>query len=221
PVDSLHFETGVTTAEIATVASFLSRTKLVPGGEPVQQQLSRAGVHHISLGRLVPLDTRWRTRQWPDRPEHALDPDYEESLSLAQQAFDRLSDDRTLDIRAVGDLVRLSVYRVFALVALEHHRTVLGSGYPDIGDGVVPHVLSQIVSVADIYEAVTGARSYQAPTPPDRACLLLARLAGTKLNSSLVKAFVNAITFFPVGSLVRTSRGELAIVVRTTPHDPL
>ena len=48
-----------------------------------------------------------------------------------------------------------------------------------------------------------------------------ARLAGTKLNASLVKAFVNAITFFPVGSLVRTSRGELAIVVRTTPHDPL
>ena len=114
PVDSLHFETGVTTAEIATVASFLSRTKLVPGGEPVQQQLSRAGVHHISLGRLVPLDTRWRTRQWPDRPEHALDPDYEESLSLAQQAFDRLSDDRTLDIRAVGDLVRLLMFRVVA-----------------------------------------------------------------------------------------------------------
>jgi len=270
----------------------------------------------------VPLDTRWRARQWPDRPENIIDPDYEESLSLAQQAFDRLSDDRTLDIRAVGDLVRLLMFRVVAsnaalaqiltvkqyenltyihsvnvavlslligrqlgldeetlpalveaavlhdvgktripldlvkkpgaldkrerkmmeahpvlgaellmqvdglrpatpIVALEHHRTVVGGGYPDIGDGVVPHVLSQIVSVADIYEAVTGARSYQSPTPPDRACLLLARLAGSKLNAALVRAFVNAITFFPVGSLVRTSRGELAIVVRTNHHDPL
>ena len=322
PVDSLHFEAGVNASEIASVASFLSRTKLAPGGEPVREQLARAGVDHISLGRLVPLDTRWRTRQWPDRPQHALDPDYEESLSLAQRAFEGLSDDRTLDIRAVGDLVRLLMFRVVAsnaalaqiltvkqyenltyihsvnvavlslligrqlgldeetlpvlveaavlhdvgktripldlvkkpgaldkrerkmmeahpvlgaellmqvdglrpasaLVALEHHRSVVGTGYPDIGDGVVPHVLSQIVSVADIYEAVTGARSYQAPTPPDRACLLLARLAGSKLNASLVKAFVNAITFFPVGSLVRTSRGELAIVVRTNSNDPL
>ena len=108
-----------------------------------------------------------------------------------------------------------------ALVALEHHRSVLGGGYPDLGDGVVPHVMSQIVSVADIYEAVTGARSYQQPTPPERACLLMARLAGSKLNTALVKAFVNAITFFPVGSVVRTNRGELGVVFRTTVGDPL
>jgi HD-GYP domain-containing protein (c-di-GMP phosphodiesterase class II) len=107
------------------------------------------------------------------------------------------------------------------VVALEHHRTVMGGGYPDLGAGVVPHVMSQIVSVADIYEAITGARSYQAPTPPERACLLLARLAGEKLNVALVKAFVNAITFFPIGSLVRTSRGELAVVVATNENDPL
>jgi hypothetical protein len=77
------------------------------------------------------------------------------------------------------------------------------------------------VSVADIYEAITGARSYQDPTPPERACLILARLAGDKLNTSLVKAFVTAITFFPIGSLVRTSRGETAVVVRTNSADPL
>jgi hypothetical protein len=41
------------------------------------------------------------------------------------------------------------------------------------------------------------------------------------LNTALVKAFVNAITFFPVGSVVRTSRGELGVVLRTTLGDPL
>ena len=40
--------------------------------------------------------------------------------------------------------------------------------------------MSQIVSVADIYEAITGARSYQEPTLPEHACLVLARLAGDK-----------------------------------------
>jgi putative nucleotidyltransferase with HDIG domain len=321
-IDSLRVQAGVRPDEIAAVADFLSRAKIEPDGEPVCAQLAQRGVEHVSLGRLVPLDTRWRARQWPDRPEQVLDPDYEESIALAQQAFDQLSTDRVLDIRAVGDLVRLLMFRVVAshaalaqiltvkqyenltyihsvnvavlslligrqlgldedtlpvlveaavlhdvgktripldlvkkpgaldnrerkmmeahpvlgaellmqvdglrpataLVALEHHRTVLGGGYPDLGDGVLPHVLSQIVSVADIYEAVTGARSYQVPTPPERACLLLARLAGSKLNAAIVKAFVNAISFFPIGSLVRTSRDELAVVVRTNPHDPL
>jgi hypothetical protein len=56
---------------------------------------------------------------------------------------------------------------------------------------------------------------------PERACLILARLAGEKLNTSLVKAFVNAITFFPIGSLVRTNLEELGVVMRTTAGDPL
>src|SRR5262249_41087041 len=59
------------------------------------------------------------------------------------------------------------------------------------------------------------------PTPPERACLVLARLAGEKLNTVFVKAFVNAITFFPIGSVVRTSRNEVGVVVRTNAGDPL
>jgi HD-GYP domain-containing protein (c-di-GMP phosphodiesterase class II) len=320
-LDSLHIRVGVQPEEIAAAAEVM---KVDPSRalEPVNQQLVRRGVQHISVGRLVPLDTRWRSRQWPDYPQQALDPDYEESLLLAQQAFEGLSEDRRIDLQTVHDLVRLLMCRVVtsnaaiaqilavkqyenltyihsvnvavlslllgkqlglddpmlaslveagvlhdvgktripldvvkkagtldkherklmeahavqgaellmqvdglrpltAVVALEHHRSVLGKGYPDLGDGVVPHLMSQIVSVADIYEAVTGARSYQQPTPPERACLLIARLAGTKLNTALVKAFVNAITFFPVGSVVRTSRGELGVVLRTTAGDPL
>jgi putative nucleotidyltransferase with HDIG domain len=106
-------------------------------------------------------------------------------------------------------------------VALEHHRSVKGGGYPDLGDEAVPHLLSQIVSVADVYEAITGARSYQPPRQPEQACLVLARQAGSHFNTAVVKAFVNAITFFPVGSLVRTSRGETGVVTRTNPADPL
>ena len=107
------------------------------------------------------------------------------------------------------------------IVALEHHRGVKGTGYPDLGDGAVPHLASQLVSVADIYEAMTGARTYQEPGLPEQACLVLARLAGTKLNTALVKAFVGAITFFPVGSVVRTSRDETGVVVRTHSGEPL
>jgi hypothetical protein len=56
---------------------------------------------------------------------------------------------------------------------------------------------------------------------PERACLVLARLAGEKLNTVFVKAFVNAITFFPLGSIVRTNRDEIGVVIQTNADDPL
>ena len=81
--------------------------------------------------------------------------------------------------------------------------------------------MSQIVSVADICEALTGARSYREPMKPEQACLVLAREAGSKLNTAFVKAFVSAVTFFPVGSVVRTDRDEVGVVIRTNGKDPL
>jgi putative nucleotidyltransferase with HDIG domain len=321
-VDSIHFRSGVQPEELQALAEVLWQLKPDDAAEPVSVSLTRRQVRHITVGRLVPLDTSWRAHQWADRPAGALDPDYEESLALAQQTFEQLSTGHALDTVTVHHLVRLLMSRVARsnaalaqilavkqyenltychsvnvavlslllgrqlrlddetltalveaallhdvgktripldlvkkpgaldkrerrmmeahttlgaeilvqveslgpltpLVALEHHRSVAGGGYPNLGDGVVPHVFSQIVSVADIYEAVTGARSYQAPTPPERACLLLARLAGEKLKGALVKAFVNAITFFPIGSLVRTSRDEIGLVIRTAAGEPL
>jgi putative nucleotidyltransferase with HDIG domain len=320
-IDSIQIREGFETRELQAVAEYLWQLKEVVGGEPTATQLQARDVRHISLARLVPLDTRWRAQQWPDAPTGPIDPAYAESLAYAEQTFETVASGRSLDAVTVRDLVEFLIKRVAssnaalgqilavkqyenltychsvnvamlslligkqigldsaqiaalveaallhdigktrvplevvkkpgalekrerklieahttfgaeilvqtdglrpltAIVALEHHRGVNGTGYPDLGNAI-PHVMSQIVSVADIYEAITGARTYQAPTLPERACLVLARLAGEKLNSALVKAFVNAITFFPLGSMVRTSLNEITIVVGTNPGDPL
>ncbi len=320
-IESIHLSPGVTATELLALAGFLWERRGATHTESVNMQLAARGIRHISLGRLVPVDTRWQSRQWSDRPA-ATDPDYAASISQAENLFDTVSRGADLKATAVSDLVQLLMCKVAhstsalslilavkqyenltychsvnvamlslllgreiglrdetltvlleaallhdigktqvpvevlmkpgaldpqerrqmeahttvganilmhvpglhplsALVALEHHRGVTGKGYPDLGPGAVPHPLSQIVSLADIYEAVTGARSYRAPIPPERACLMLARMGGDQLNSSLVKAFVNAVTFFPVGSVVRTSHDCIGIVIRTTPGDPL
>jgi putative nucleotidyltransferase with HDIG domain len=321
-IDSIHVHAGVTVAELQALSELLWQLKEARGGAPLEAQLAGRGIRHVSLGRLVPLDTRWRATEWPDAPGGPLDPDYEASLDLTQRTFEDVTAGRGADLATVRQIVQLLVRKVTGssvalaqilavklyenltyvhsvnvatlslllagelgfderatsavaeaallhdlgktripldvlrkpgaldrreralmeahttygaellvemdglqpltpTVALEHHRSVTGGGYPDLGDGVVPHPLSQLVSVADIYEAMTGARSYQDPAMPEQACLVLARLAGPKLNTAVVKAFVNAITFFPVGSLVRTSRDEVGVVIRTTPGDPL
>lgn len=321
-VHSVHIAEGITAGELLALARFLWDLKEIAPREPLERQLAERGVTHVSLGRLVPLDTRWRAQQWPDAPSGPIDPDYAQSILLAQHTFEQVAAGQALKPATIRDLVQLLMFKVARsnaalsqilavkqyenltychsvnvsmlslllgrqagldedtlaalvegallhdigktripldvvkkpgaldkqerrlmeahttlgaeilvqidglrpltpLVALEHHRTVKGFGYPDLGDGVVPHPMSQIVSVADIYEAVTGARTYQAPASPERACLILARLAGEKLNTALVKTFVNTITFFPIGSVVRTSFDQLAVVIRTTPGEPL
>jgi HD-GYP domain-containing protein (c-di-GMP phosphodiesterase class II) len=106
-------------------------------------------------------------------------------------------------------------------IALEHHRYWNGlGGYPDVGTHR-PHLFSQIVMIADVYEAATGARSYRPAVLPEQACLILAKLAGEKLNPHLVRAFLSVVTFFPLGSLVRTTLDDVGVVVRTTAGDPL
>jgi putative nucleotidyltransferase with HDIG domain len=318
-IDSIHIHEGVQRGELLAVAELLWQHTELAGS--MAAELAARNVEHISLGRLLPLDTRWRSPQWADAPAGPLDPDYAESILMAQKAWDDTAAGRPLDVVTVRDLVQLLIYKVARsnaalgqilavkqyenltychsvnvamlslllgkevgldepalaalveaallhdvgktqipldivrkpgaldkrergimeahttigaeiliqsgglhpltpTVALEHHRGVKGTGYPDLGEAI-PHPMSQIVSVADVYEAITGARTYQPPTPPERACLILARMAGEKLNTGLVKAFVNTITFFPVGSLVKTSRDELAVVVQTNRREPL
>ena len=318
-IDSIHIHEGVQREEMLAVAEFL--WQYTESTDSMSTQLAARNVQHISLGRLLPLDTKWRMQKWADAPTGPLDPDYAESLMMAQKTWEDTASGKPIDVVTVRDLVQLLIYKVARsnaalgqilavkqyenltychsvnvamlslllgkqvgldeptlaalveaallhdvgktqipldivrkpgaldkserrtieahttlgaeiliqseglqpltpTVALEHHRGVKGTGYPDLGEAI-PHPMSQIVSVADIYEAITGARTYQAPTPPEKACLIMARMAGEKLNTGLVKKFVNTITFFPVGSLVRTNRNELGLVVETNRREPL
>src|SRR5262249_36547367 len=68
PIDSLHIRPGVSRDEIAALGGLLGRGKLALDGGPLAAQLASRGVEHISVARLVPVDTRWRAHQWPDRP---------------------------------------------------------------------------------------------------------------------------------------------------------
>ena len=111
-VDSIHIREGVETDEIQAVAAFLWQFKANADGEAMEAQLARHGVRHISLARLVPLDTRWRAQQWPDAPTGPLDPAYAESLALAEQTFDTVASGSRLDVVTVRDLVQLLIFKV-------------------------------------------------------------------------------------------------------------
>ena len=104
-------------------------------------------------------------------------------------------------------------------VAYEHHMKCDLSGYPKNVRSRALSIFSKIVAVADGFDAATSRRSYQSvPLSP------AAVLAGMRDNprrgfdSVVVKAFINLLGLYPVGTLVVLDTFELAIVHSANPN---
>lgn len=112
------------------------------------------------------------------------------------------------------------VDRASMVCVLEHHMRYDLSGYPMRAISRPQHVTSRIVAVADAYDAMTSQRPYSAPRLQDEAMGIVVKNAGTALDPTLVRLFVDALGYFPPRSLVLLSSGETAIVVSPSPSDP-
>ena len=75
-------------------------------------------------------------------------------------------------------------------IALFHHESVDGSGYPDGRMGENIPIEARIVAVADIFDALTSRRPYKSAWSNDDAIALLRQLAGTKLDAHCVNALI-------------------------------
>ena len=107
------------------------------------------------------------------------------------------------------------VTKMAMVAAFEHHQHG-ERGYPQ-PIGVRQHLFSQIVSLADAYDAITAARVYYSiQTPPDQAVRILLKKRGTSFDPVLVKAFVNMIGIFPVGTVLKLDTGEVGLVMHQT-----
>lgn len=69
-----------------------------------------------------------------------------------------------------------------------HHERLDGRGYPRGLKGEEIPLGAQIVSVADIYDAVTSDRPYQETKTPEQAISLLLELAGKRIKMEVVRA---------------------------------
>ncbi|NEU14295.1 HD domain-containing protein [Methylobacterium sp. BTF04] len=79
------------------------------------------------------------------------------------------------------------------LGAVRHHHEMLdGSGYPDglVGDAIADTV--RLLTICDIYAALTERRAYKPPMPPRDALAILQGMDG-KLEMSLVRHFGEAM----------------------------
>lgn len=106
-----------------------------------------------------------------------------------------------------------------AEAVLGHHIRHDRTGYPEWAREMSFGLYTEIVSVADCYDAITTLRTYQRPTLPKEAMEIMRRLSGTSLNGELVEKFEAMMGEYPVGSLVRLDTNEIALVLKPHPME--
>ena len=106
------------------------------------------------------------------------------------------------------------------VVAFEHHLRQDLSGYPEkIGHRDL-NLCTQIVSIADVYDALRSNRIYREGLPSERIRAIMTQKDSPAFNTKLLRRFINLMGIFPVGTLVRLESDEVAVVTHEHPTDP-
>jgi HD-GYP domain-containing protein (c-di-GMP phosphodiesterase class II) len=104
-------------------------------------------------------------------------------------------------------------------VCQEHHMKCDLTGYPKCVRPRQVSLLSKIVSIADGYDAATSRRVYKTEALAPSAVLEEMRDNPRRgLDPVLVKAFINLLGIYPVGTLVVLDTFELAVVSAANPN---
>lgn len=104
---------------------------------------------------------------------------------------------------------------------LTHHEKYDGTGYPNGLKGDSIPLFGRIIAVADVYDALTSVRPYRKPSSPTEVLEYIMGGSGTAFDVEIVEAFLKKVSPYPVGSCVRLSSGEVAIVVAQNVRHPL
>jgi len=104
------------------------------------------------------------------------------------------------------------------IVAYEHHMKTDLSGYPKSVRPRQLSVFSKIVAVADGFDAATTRRAYQtSPIQPDQVLKEMWSNPRRGLEPPLVKALINVLGVYPVGTCVILDSYEIAVVHSANP----
>ena len=99
------------------------------------------------------------------------------------------------------------------LSVLCHHEKLDGSGYPGgLTQEKIPY-FARVISVADVYDAVTSYRSYRSPMAPADALELIMSDVGRAFDYDIVKYFIKKIDIYPINTCVELNNGRRGIVI--------
>jgi putative nucleotidyltransferase with HDIG domain len=106
-----------------------------------------------------------------------------------------------------------------AVVTYEHHLRYDLKGYPKMVYPVKPHVASLIVSICDVYDALSQRRTYKKDYPPNKIYEIMNKGKGTLFDPVLLDNFFKIIGVWPIGSIVSLNDDRIAVVRSSNEKD--
>lgn len=102
-----------------------------------------------------------------------------------------------------------------ANIAFQHHEKWNGSGYPlgITSDSI--DLMARIVSLVDVYDALTSDRVYKKKELPHIAAEYIKDNANTLFDPFIVDLFINNIAVYSEGTIVLLNTGELGSIIYT------
>jgi HD-GYP domain-containing protein (c-di-GMP phosphodiesterase class II) len=106
------------------------------------------------------------------------------------------------------------------IVAFEHHLKQDLSGDPENIGRRKLNLCTMIVSIADVFDALRSNRPYRQGLATVHIRSIMGEQGNPAFNQVLLERFVNLMGLFPIGTLVRMSTEEIAVVTQERPTDP-
>ncbi len=121
------------------------------------------------------------------------------SSRLTEEEFELIKTHTTKGAEIIAQAIRLNDKDIFDYacdIARHHHEKYDGNGYPDGLKGDEISIASQIVSLADVYDALTSKRVYKDAYEPERAYQMIINGHTGAYSPKLLKAFAEVRTEF-------------------------
>jgi HD-GYP domain-containing protein (c-di-GMP phosphodiesterase class II) len=106
------------------------------------------------------------------------------------------------------------VPKVSAHVAWQHHENYDGTGYPRGLKEHMIHEFARIVSLADVFDALSTDRIYRKRFLPHETIEFIRDKGKSRFDPEFSEIFLQRVAPFPVGTAVLLNTGEKAIVVK-------
>ena len=96
---------------------------------------------------------------------------------------------------------------ILAIIAVQHHEHLDGSGYPYHVRGKSIHPYSRITAIADVYAALTSARSYKRAYKPNVVYQMMMKNSPGHFDMDRLRLFFDNVAIYPVGTVMKTQLG--------------
>ena len=133
--------------------------------------------------------------------------------SLAPEEFDTIKQHPERSRELIAGLG--PDYHWLANIVCQEHERENGQGYPQGLHGDDINEFAKVVGVADIYEAFSHPRTFRKTFIAYEALQKVIDMRGEFFPPKIIRALMNEISIFPLGSYVQLNTGEIGRVIAT------